>query len=325
MVGGVVMAARTPPNELVQAEAAAWLVRLQRDDRGEADENAFRSWLAADMSHAIAFEAVSEAWDVTGVLQRDLRGSDHRARTSSRRSILAGAAVLVTAGGSLALWRASEAGAYQTEVGEQKHVSLDDGTRIFLDTDTRLKIRLSETARSAELQYGRANFQVTSDPARPFVVNVATSRIVAGASNLDVTCDGDLISVVLVQGSADILRPNTQPEKIVSGERFVIHPNSAGLLDRPAMTPLLAWQTGRAIFEDRKLSEAISELNRYSVVKLAVSDPRTAALRVSGIYRVGDNIGFATSVSKLLPVRIVRAEGRINLMPDRSRALKNSI
>ena len=308
-----------PPSDDVQAEAAAWLVRLQSERRTEADAQAFRQWLVADPSHSVSFEAVTTAWDISGGLPRDLRGISEVPAGNSRRKVMAGAATLIAGTGAFGFWRSAQAQTYQTEVGEQKHVSLDDGTRIFLDTDTRLHVRFNTSQRSAVLQQGRVNFRTVSDSVRPFVVSAATSRIIASPSNMDVRLDGSQLSVVLVNGSVEVLRSAVQPEKLQSGDRLVISADGVGRRDRPVLLPLLAWQTGQAIFENGRLADAVREMNRYSNVKLRIADPEAGELRVSGIYSVGDNVAFATSVAKLLPVKLMQGESQIEIVPDRNR------
>lgn len=311
------MAVDTIPSEQIQAEAAVWLVKLQNSGRTESDENAFRDWLAADPQHAMAFEAVSTAWDITGGLPRDLRGVGTERARPSRRRVMAGSAAALGIAGSFAFWRSSQAQTYQTDVGEQKHVSLDDGTRIFLDTDTRLSVRLGDGHRTSELHHGRVNFRVAADPERPFVVNAARSKVVAMPSNLDVRLDGERLSVVLIRGSADVTRGPGQAEKLADGDRLIIDANGLGHRDRPALVPLIAWQTGQVIFENGSLSDATAEMNRYSNVKLMIADPEVAGLRLSGIYVVGDNVTFANSVARLLPIRLVQGDGRIEIYPAR--------
>ena len=61
----------------IQAEAAAWLVRLHADDRSAADEAAFWAWLDAGPAHAAAFEAVDRMWSDVGWLA-DLRSGAAR-------------------------------------------------------------------------------------------------------------------------------------------------------------------------------------------------------------------------------------------------------
>jgi transmembrane sensor len=54
-------------------------------------------------------------------------------------------------------------------------------------------------------------------------------------------------------------------------------------------------------------------MNRYSNVKLSIADPEAADLRLSGIYIVGDNLTFANSVARLLPIRFVQDRERIEI------------
>jgi transmembrane sensor len=308
-----------PPRDCVQAEAVAWLVRLQSDARSAAEVAAFQDWVAADPSHAVAFEAVSGTWDIAGSLPRDMRGQSRTAPVSRRHAILAAASAAIAVGAGATYLRATRPSAYQTEVGEQKHANLNDGSGLFLDTNTRVEVSFGKSLRSADLQYGRANFRVVTDPWRPFIVSASNCRIVAAASTLDIHRDGEQVSVLVIQGAAEIQRPDFAATRLVGGERFTVVGNEEGQKDRPDLAPLLAWQTGQAIFENGRLSDAVAEMNRYSTTKLAILDSDTGALRVSGIYSVGDNLSFANSVSRLLPVRVVQEAGRIDILPDRTR------
>jgi transmembrane sensor len=320
---GLVMAPHViTPSELVQAEAAAWLVRLQSDRRSAADEENFQTWTTADPSHAMAFEAVSGTWDITGALPREMRGRAPANPVTRRRALITTAGVAIVAGSGFAWLRGTAAVAYQTAVGEQKHVILEDGSGIFLDTNSRVEVKFDRRLRAADLQYGRVNFRTVADPWRPFIISASTSKIVSAASSLDIARDGTQVSVVVVQGAAEVERPNFPATNVVRGDRFLAVANEAGQCDRPNLAPLLAWQTGQAIFENGRLSDAVDEMNRYSTTKLTIVDSDTGELRVSGIYAVGDSLSFANSVSRLLPVKIVQEEGRIDILPDRRRQLR---
>lgn len=303
-----------------KAEAAAWLARLRADDRTRADEQAFQAWLKANPAHAAAFEAVTEAWEAAGALTRADRDWLEREEKPARRPLLtrraamaAGLGTLVVAGGTLALMRDAYAGVYETDIGEQKHVTLDDGTLVFLDTDTRIKVAFSDRARLVDLQRGRANFRVAPDARRAFVVEAAARRIVAARTTFDVRRDGERVSVVLIRGTATV-----DGAAIETGQRLIAAKAKAAV-DRPNLTQALAWQTGQAIFEDQTLAEAIAEMNRYSTVKLVIADRGIAGLRMSGVYRVGDNAAFAESVAKLLPVEVRKVDGRVDLIADLTR------
>ena len=45
-------------------------------------------------------------------------------------------------------------------------------------------------------------------------------------------------------------------------------------------------------------------------------DPSVAGLKVSGVYRVGDNEAFARSIAKLLPITVRQEEDSYRLVPD---------
>ena len=57
------------------------------------------------------------------------------------------------------------------------------------------------------------------------------------------------------------------------------------------------------MFDKENLAQAAEEMNRYSTARLEV-DPSVAGLKVSGMYRVGDNGAFARSLAKLLPIAV---------------------
>jgi transmembrane sensor len=318
--GLVMMAKPAPIAKTARAEAAAWLARLRADDRSPADERAFQAWLAADPSHITAFEAINAMWDAAGGL---VHARPSRAPSLQRRAVLAGLGTFVILGAGFSAWENAYAGVYETDVGEQKHVALDDGTQVFLDTDTRIRVRFDTTLRSIELDRGRANFRVAPDAKRPFVVRAAGQEIVASRTIFDVRRDGDRISVVLIAGKAALRSASTQrantPDILTPGERAVAMASDVVKHDKPNLMPLLAWQTGQAIFENEQLADAAAEMNRYTTMKLMVDDPAIARLRMSGVYRVGDNAAFARSVAALLPVTLEFFPDHVELVRDVNR------
>lgn len=300
------------PSPEIRAEAAAWLARLHADNRDAGDEAAFRAWLAASPAHAAAFEAVDRMWsDVGGLtnLRHDLRrgrfeypGASSR---TSRRALLAGVGFLVVAGGSVGFWRSAGAKVYETEVGEQKHIALADGSQLFLDAQTRISVKFSETVRAVDMEYGRANFRVVPDYKRPFIVEAAERKIIATRCSFDVRCEDGQVQVVLIHGEADVKpasAPDAKGERLRSGERLVASVDMEKR-DKPDMTKATAWQTGYEMFENEDLAQAVEEMNRYSTATIQV-DPSVARLKVSGVYRVGDNSAFARSLAKLLPIAV---------------------
>jgi transmembrane sensor len=319
----VVSSREGAPSPEVRAEAAAWLARLHADNRDATDEAAFRAWLNTSPSHAVAFEAVDRVWSEVGGLadiRTDLRTGRlpvGQAGRTSRRALLAGVGLLAITGGSALFWRSASAKVYETDVGEQKHVALDDGSQLFLDAKTRIAVAFSDTERTVNMEYGRANFRVVPDVKRPFIVEAAERKIVATRCNFDVRCEDGKVQVVLIHGEADVkpaAAPAAQGERLRAGERLVAT-NDIEKRDKPDLTHVLAWQSGYEMFDKEELSQVVEEMNRYSTAKLA-ADPSVAGLKVSGMYRVGDNSAFAHSLAKLLPITVRQIGDTLVLAPD---------
>ncbi|MDE1150056.1 MAG: DUF4880 domain-containing protein [Azospirillaceae bacterium] len=155
------------PHTAADVEAAAWMARLRGPDRTEAALAAFRAWCDADPAHAAAFEHMTAVWDVAGGLHAEraaLSGGATPAARPSRRLVLAGVAGALALGlGGVGFWQRAGATVYSTAVGEQRRLSLADGTRVILDTDSEIRVRLSDRARRVALVRGRASFAVADD------------------------------------------------------------------------------------------------------------------------------------------------------------------
>lgn len=302
------MTARSEP-ENANRQAADWLARLHADDRDAGDEAAFRHWLAAHPRHVDAFERASAVWEAVGGIGR---ATDAEPTRLSRRAVMAGGAALVIAGGTTIGWRRATAGVYETEVGEQRRVRLDDGTRVMMDTATRFRFRPDRGARWLSLSAGRIDLEVVDDP-RPFVIEAGARAARLRRGRVDVRRDAGrtafaAIDAALAVEGAPPLRP---------AHRLTLSDGAPDRLDRPELDDLTAWQSGRLAFRDETLAGAAAEMNRYSSRPLLVQPGTASALRLSGLYRAGDPEAFARSVAMLLPVRVEADAGAVHILADR--------
>jgi transmembrane sensor len=100
------------------------------------------------------------------------------ARTESRHLWFAAAATIVV---GLALWIGvavfRDDSSYTTAVGEQRSITLADGSVIFLNTSSAVRVRYGQSARDIELIRGEARFQVAKCPLRPFTVATSVASV----------------------------------------------------------------------------------------------------------------------------------------------------
>lgn len=320
------MSARAHPSTNADAEAAIWLARLHADARGPSDEAAFRRWIDADPANAEAFRHATSVWDAVGAVHIERQPAAAAASSlMNRRALIAGGGAIAAMGIGLGGWQGAQAGVYQTGLGEQKRVTLADGSILFLDTDTKLKAEFNDRQRAVTLHHGRANFRVAADTARPFVVHAGAQSVLAPRAVFDVRRDAERVSVMLIEGSVAVQKGDdgsaNNVGRLREGERITIDRAHAGQIDTPDLAQQLAWQNGQMIADNQSLGAMVSEMNRYSPVKLIIADPRAASLKLSGVYRVGENEAFARSIRQLLPVGVRASNGNLEIFSLPSESL----
>jgi transmembrane sensor len=300
--------------DLVLAEASAWLARLQGSSRTAAAEAAFKAWLAEDVVHARAFARVTETWDIIpGAAQLDTVRAT--AKTRSRRRVLealAACLLLAAIGGGVILYELRDP-VYQTMVGGRQTVMLEDGTRITLNTDTRLTVAYTKTERRIVLSHGEATFKDTEDPQRPFIVQAGDRKVLALGTAFDVRSDPRLLQVTLMEGQVEVspvgpgqVGARVDEKAVLSpGERMTVRPGGEQTLDRPNLEEITAWQRGQVMFDNATLAEVMAELNRYGNTHVRLDDPALAQLRVSGVFTTRDPIEAARAVARLHSLNIV--------------------
>ena len=210
-----------------------------------------------------------------------------------------------------------------TGVGQQQVRLLRDGTRVVLNTDTRIEVNYDEHVRRVRLIRGEAWFDVSKRPTWPFVVSVDGQEIRAlGTSFIVRHDDTQGLSVTLVEGRISVAptarngeAPSQAQQILAPGQRLVISRNHAPTVDRPELSRITAWERGRVEFEEAPLGDAAKEMNRYSKTHVAVADAEVAQLRIGGVFRAGDSDEFVRIVTAAFGLRAERSGDNIVLSP----------
>jgi transmembrane sensor len=325
------------PSAAARAEAAAWIARLHGPGRSAALEAGLRRWLAEDSDHARAFERMTEAWEAATNLSAN---PFPRIRVSRRAFVprqWARAAVILLVCAMLVVgahvwWRNPS---YTTGVGEQRVVRLDDGSRVSLNSASRIVVDYRESQRRVRLMQGEAFFEVTHNPDRPFVVSAGDQQVAALGTSFSVRYESERLDVVLIEGkvaisglpssAAPTVRSSEQAGvatlsgalTLVPGQRLILAAAAPPRLDTPPIESVTAWRRGEVILEKTRLADAVAEMNRYEQTRLVVDDAGVADLLISGVYRTGDSTGFARAVAKMYNLSVAQEDDRIYLRRDR--------
>jgi transmembrane sensor len=316
-------------NDVVIAEAAAWLARLQGPGRTAAAEAAFKEWLEADPSHARAFGAATNVWEVLPAAATRARAKEIAASNPWRAphrwqlaAVVASLTVLIVlaAGVTLNLQPAT----YTTAVGERRTLPLKDGSHVTLNTASSVMVEYTAASRLVRLQRGEALFEVAKDASRPFIVEAREKRVTALGTSFVVRLDDGRVSVTLLEGKVEVLQSSAlheraRPAVLTPGERLVIEDNVhastvVATLDRPRIEAVTAWQRGELMFDDVSLIDAVAEFNRYADVQVKVAGP-VAGFRVSGVFTTRSPAEFADALAQLHGLKVDRKEGSIVMKP----------
>jgi transmembrane sensor len=294
------------PSQGVRREAAAWIARLHDEQQGANLNAAFQKWICESDEHRRAFDRMTHAWEQAGKIR--LRARDEfqsiRAPQSYRFFPWAAlAATLVLVIGTAVYY--SHDNALVTGVGQQRVRVLEDGTRVVLNTDTRIEVNYDKSLRRVRLVRGEAWFEVAKRPTWPFVVNVDDQEIRAlGTSFIVRHDDVQDFSVTLVDGRISVTpipksdrEASQAPRILIPGERLTAAPHQEPAVDRPELSRVTAWQHGRVEFEETPLAEAATEMNRYNTRHVKIVDPEVARLRIGGVFRAADSAEFVKVVT----------------------------
>jgi transmembrane sensor len=303
-------------SEEVRVEAATWIARLRDERRGPDVDAELQEWLGESAEHQRAFKRMTRVWEQAGNIRMRARtdvsaGLKEGSRFSPWAAAAAAALVLLVI--VSLYWRDD---AFTTAVGQQRVRVLRDGTRVVLNTDTRIEVNYDEHFRRVRLVRGEARFDVSKRPTWPFIVTVGDREIRALGTSFLVRHDDQDVSVTLVDGRISVTpvastgeAPPEAPQVLVPGQRLVISRHHAPALDRPELRRVTAWERGRVEFDDTPLENATVEMNRYTSTRILVRDSEVAQMHIGGVFRAGDSDEFVKIVTAALGLRAERKGG----------------
>jgi transmembrane sensor len=295
----------------IEEDASRWLARRDSEDWGDADEAALQSWLEQSTAHHVGFLRLEAAWhraDRLAALRRSYvaaSGPRRFSRLTVQRVAAALLAIAVLGGGVAYLW--PDRNVYRTNIGGRETVRLADGSKVELNTDTRLKAQIDTQQRIVVLDSGEAYFEVAHDPQRPFTVLAGRERIVDIGTKFSVRRDGNEVRVLVTEGRVRVEDTDGTTALPVSAPRgtVVVASAEAVLVTRKpteAIANELGWRRGMLIFSQESLGEAAAEFNRYNEKKVVV-EGTAADLKIGGSFESTNVDGFVRLVREGLGLK----------------------
>jgi len=318
-------------------EASLWVARL---DRGLSKEEVaqLQAWLGGDARNRDCLFELAALWDqmdslaLLSELFDPPSAKHHRhgwlgagwALAASVMALALGLALLVP-GSQLADWPEQgfqEAGldnnVYETGLGVHSSVNLPDGTRMTLNTNTRVTVSYTEQERLLVLDRGEVHVEVAHEANRPLRVRAGGKQVEAVGTAFNVhLVDNQRFELIVTEGRvkvedyqpeldqadtrAEAQQEATPAQTLEQGQRMVVDatqevpPEAIAEADIQAK---LSWRDGNLVFRGETLKEALAELSRYTPVTFEISDQELASVRVAGLFKTGDVEGLLTALKE---------------------------
>ncbi|TVV43172.1 FecR family protein [Thalassolituus sp. C2-1] len=234
--------------------------------------------------------------------QQNSQKSDHKISTLWYGSIAA--SVVLTLG--ILLFRSgdvSEPVYFNTQKLQTAHQLLDDGSRLDISAASQLLVKYSAAERHIDLVEGEAQFNVSKDPARPFVVETRHATLQALGTVFNVDQRRDSTELTVLEGRVEVapLQAGNKRVILTAGQRALIRANGHGPVETFDLTSYRDWQHNILEADNMPLADIIAELNRYRNTAIGIHSD-IGNLPVSGTFRLDDaekNLQLITSAYQL--------------------------
>ena len=201
----------------------------------------------------------------------------------------------------------------QTRHGEQLTRQLPDNSVVTLDTDTEVSVRFDQTRRVVRVISGRAEFKVTHEAQRKFLVQAGALGITDVGTVFDVLARVDSTVVTVLEGRVAVA---VEPNKGAPPPAYASVEVAAGQQVRvdndswpPIYTPVdvqqaTAWLRRQIVFENEPLERVAAEFSRYAATPIEIDSPELRTLAVSGVFAADDTESFIDFLRSLDGVHV---------------------
>ncbi len=289
--------------------AVQWYLTLNESNVSPEQLLAWQSWLAADPGHASAWARIEKLQDQLRGVPQDVALPVLSQLGVQRRQGLKLLVLLSAGAATFAGYRSSPYSAdLATRTGQRRLVTLSDGSRLELNTDTRVDIAYGPQERLIILNQGEILLTTAADrpSSRPLSVETPHGRILALGTRFDVRLHSGFSTVDVLSHSVEV-RPKDAPQqarRVEEGQALTFGASQVGSL-RPAPPGGSSWTQGLLVANDWRLVDFARELARYRAGHLGCAD-NVGDLRISGAFRLDDIDGVLDNLQISLPVKVRR-------------------
>lgn len=260
------------------------------------------------------------------------RKGRHRAQTKRnwRPVVLAAAALAATVALALGLGTklvpaslapSARAATYETGHGAIRRFTLEDGSALTLDSDSRIDVSMDSGGRRARLLHGRARLAASGER-RPFTIVAGAGRQIAFAGMIDIGIDEDqIVDLRLRSGTGELNVDGKDGEAQIAAvplviDQQVVFPAAGAAAPKVVAAPVAdtrAWPSGLVDYKEITLDALMRDANRYARSPIVLDDPTLAVLTASGRFQLTDSERLADRLAEVFDLALNRRADGIHL------------
>lgn len=297
-----------PPTRIspdVARQAAHWYMLMLDEAMSAAQRDACARWRAAAPEHEQAWQKAQRVQARLGLLpQRLAMGTLGRERRQVVKQLLVLA--IVSPLGYVGYRKLAPNAAFATHVGQQKQLTLEDGSLLNLNTDTVIDVAFDDQQRLIYLR--RGEILVNSGPDadsphhRPLRIASAQGVMEAVGTRFDVRQRKDSTQLSVLQGAVRVMPLQGARQTLVAGQQLTFDAQGKGAVVKAHEEDSL-WTRGQLVVDEMPLRTFLAELGRYRSGWLRCQDA-VAHVRISGAFRLENTDAILAALPATLPVSI---------------------
>ena len=200
----------------------------------------------------------------------------------------------------------------QVPMGGECTITLDDGTKVWVNADSQLKypVTFNDKIREVTLN-GEAYFEVKKD-SRPFIVKTSYNQVKVLGTSFGVTAYGnDGVSyTTLVTGKVAVKNGQKQELEIKPGEQVVAHTDGKMLKREVNVDDYVGWKSGKYHFRNQKLGIIMNTLQRWYDISIEFKDEKMKDILFTGKLNRYDNLNLFLDALKATGELSYKKEGK---------------
>jgi ferric-dicitrate binding protein FerR (iron transport regulator) len=180
----------------------------------------------------------------------------------------------------------------ENKPGKTSVIYLEDGTKVWLNADSKLSYLKSfeqESARTVMLE-GEAFFDVAEDKNKPFIVNTRQMnvKVLGTAFNVKAFASDEKIETTLLRGKveASSTELDSRPVVLARNQRAVLNKKTNHIaVQNVNAEDVAAWKDGVLIFDNTSFAEVKASLERKYGVQITLEDHQSLKCHFSGVVK----------------------------------------